>query len=81
LGGFLYSYINDFLTTFQIEASYFVLSISKFLMIRIAEIHLDTNGNAYSFRRVHLIIMSSLIPIIVEMLFAVRFASQRDSDY
>jgi hypothetical protein len=50
-------------------------------MIRIAEIHLDTNGNAHSVRSVLCIIMSSLMPIDIETLFAMRFASQRETDY
>jgi hypothetical protein len=50
-------------------------------MIRIAEIQLDTNGNAHSVRSVLCIIMSSLKPIVIEMLFAVRIPSQRETDY
>jgi hypothetical protein len=50
-------------------------------MIRIAEIHLDENGNAHSVGSVLCIIMSSLMPIVIEMLFAVRFASQRETEY
>jgi hypothetical protein len=44
-------------------------------MIWIAEIHLDTNGNAHSVRSVLCIIMSSLTPIVIEMLLSARFAS------
>jgi hypothetical protein len=50
-------------------------------MIRIAEIHSDTNGNSHTVRCVLSIIMSFLMPIVIEMLFAVRFASQRENDY
>jgi hypothetical protein len=50
-------------------------------MIRIAEIHLGTNGNAHSVWIVLCIIMSSLMPIVIEMLFAVHVASQRETYY
>jgi hypothetical protein len=48
-------------------------------MIRIAEIHWDTNGNPHTVRSVLCIIMSFLMPIIIEMLFDMRFASQREN--
>jgi hypothetical protein len=50
-------------------------------MIRIADIHLDKNGNEHSVRSVLCIIMSTLMPVVIEMLFAVLFASQRETEY
>jgi hypothetical protein len=50
-------------------------------MIMIAEIYLDTNGNSQRGRSVLCIIMSFLIPIVIEILSALRFASQRENDY
>jgi hypothetical protein len=43
--------------------------------LRIPEIHLDTNGNAHSIRSVLCIIISSLTPIVIEMLLYVLLAS------
>jgi hypothetical protein len=42
-------------------------------MIGIAKLHSNTNGKSHTVRRVISIIMS----IVIEMLFAMRFASQR----
>jgi hypothetical protein len=50
-------------------------------MIRIAEIHSDTNGNSLTVRSVLCMIMSSLIPNVIEIVFAVLFASQRETNY
>jgi hypothetical protein len=47
-------------------------------MIRIAEIHSYTNGNSNKGRSVLCILMSFLMPIVIEMLSAVTFASQRE---
>jgi hypothetical protein len=44
-------------------------------MVRFAEIHSDKNGNSYTVGSVLCIIMSSVMPIVIEKLFAVRFAS------
>jgi hypothetical protein len=50
-------------------------------MIRIAEIYSDTNGNPHTVRSVLCIFMSFLMPIVIEMLFDVRLASQSENDY
>jgi hypothetical protein len=50
-------------------------------MIRIAEILSDTNGNNHTVGSVLFIFVSFIMPIVIEMLFAVRFASQREHDY
>jgi hypothetical protein len=50
-------------------------------MIRIAEIYSDKNGNYHRGRIVLCIIMSFLMPMDIEMLFAVRFASELENVY
>jgi hypothetical protein len=60
-------------------ASLLVLSILKFLMIRFAKLQSNTNGNTHTVRSVLSIIMSLLMLIVIEMLTAVRFATQREN--
>jgi hypothetical protein len=50
-------------------------------MIRIAEIHSDTYGNSHTVRSVLCIIMNFVKTIVTEMLFDMRFVSQRENDY
>jgi hypothetical protein len=50
-------------------------------MVSVAEIHSDRNGNSHTVRSVLCIIMSFVMPIVNEMLFDVRFASQRYNDH
>jgi hypothetical protein len=50
-------------------------------MIRIAKLHSNTNKNSHKVRSVYCIIMNLLMAIVIEMLFAVRFASQRENHY
>jgi hypothetical protein len=50
-------------------------------MIRITLIHSDTNGNSHIFKSFLCVIMSLLMPIVIEKLLDVRFASQRENDY
>jgi hypothetical protein len=50
-------------------------------MIRIEKLHMNTNGNYHTIGSVHCIIMSFLMLIVIEMLFVVRFASQRENPY
>jgi hypothetical protein len=50
-------------------------------MITMAKLHSNTNGNSNRFRGVLCIIMSVLMLMINEMLFAVRIVSQRDNTY
>jgi hypothetical protein len=63
----------------QFVAFQLVLSILKFLMIRIAKLHSNANGNSHTVRSVPFIIMSLLMLIVIEMLIAVRFATQREN--
>jgi hypothetical protein len=44
-------------------------------------LHSNTNGNSLTVRSLLCIIMSLLMLIVFEMLFAVRFASQRENHY
>jgi hypothetical protein len=48
-------------------------------MIRIAKLHSKTNGNSRTVRSVSCIILTFLMLIVIEMLFAVRFASKREN--
>jgi accessory gene regulator protein AgrB len=50
-------------------------------MIRIAKLHSKTNGNSHTARSVSCIIMSLIMLIVIEMLFAVNFSSKRDNHY
>jgi hypothetical protein len=50
-------------------------------MIRIAKLHSDTNGNSHTVRSVICINMSLLMPVVIEMLFAVRFFSEHENHY
>jgi accessory gene regulator protein AgrB len=50
-------------------------------MIIIAKLHSNTIGNSHTVRSVLCIIMSMLMLIVIEMLFAVRFATQREYIY
>jgi hypothetical protein len=73
--------MKKFLNTLQVVAPKFLLSLLKFLMIRIGEIYSDTYGNYHRGIIVLCIIMSFLMPVDIEMLFAVRFASQLENNY
>jgi hypothetical protein len=46
-----------------------------------AELHSNTNGNSHTVRGVLCIIMRLLMLIVIEMLYAVCIASQRDNPY
>jgi hypothetical protein len=46
-------------------------------MIRIAKLHSKSNGKTHTVRSDLFIIMSLLLLIVIEMLFAVRLAPQR----
>jgi hypothetical protein len=48
-------------------------------MIRIAKLHSITNGNSHIVRSVLCIIISLLMLIVIEMLNAVRFVTQREN--
>jgi accessory gene regulator protein AgrB len=50
-------------------------------MIRIAKLHSSRYGNSHTVRSVLCIIMSLLMLIIIEMLFAAWFFSQRENPY
>jgi hypothetical protein len=50
-------------------------------MIRIAKFHSTTNANSHRVRSVDCIIESLLMLIAMEMLFAIRFVSQRENHY
>jgi hypothetical protein len=50
-------------------------------MIRIAKLHSNTNGNSHTVKRVLCIIMSLPKLIVIEMLFAFRFATKRENHY
>jgi hypothetical protein len=50
-------------------------------MIRIAELHSDTNVNSHTVRKIIYIIIILLNLIDIEMLFAVRFATKRENQY
>jgi hypothetical protein len=65
----------------QFVAAYIVLLILKLKMIRIAKLHSNTNGNCHTVRSVHCVIESLLMLIATEMLFAIRFVSQRENHY
>jgi hypothetical protein len=48
-------------------------------MIKIGKLHSNTNGNSHRVRSVLFIIISFLMPIIIEMLLAVCFDSQQEN--
>jgi hypothetical protein len=50
-------------------------------MIRITQLNTNTYGISLSLRSIHCIIMSFLKLIDIEMLSAVRLASQRENPY
>jgi hypothetical protein len=65
----------------QFVASELVLPILKFLIIKLAKLHSNTNGNSHTVRSDHCIIISLLMVIVNEMLYAAHFASKPKNHY
>jgi hypothetical protein len=50
-------------------------------MTRIAKLHSNSDGNSHTVRSVHCIVEILLMLIAIELLFAIRFVSQRENHY